>query len=103
MPVGFCRLVHVFAPFDRGTQTVLASNLVTSRSTMVFAALGEAHQPTQSKGWWNGRDDLDRHLVGGTADTTAADLERWLHVVHRPLEVTTGSVPVLSRACSRAP
>nr|AHE14890.1 hypothetical protein asmbl_2 [uncultured bacterium] len=82
-------LVGVLAALDRGTQTVAGvEQLVHQALGHRLLPTGPAvlDQPAETEGGAAGGADLDRDLVGRTADAAAADLEGRLDVVQRTLE-----------------
>src|SRR4051794_32158588 len=82
-------LVHVFPPLDRGAEAVagIEDLICEAQRHRLFAPLtAVTHQPTDREGGGSARTHLDRHLVRGTADTTALDLELGLHVLDSALE-----------------
>src|SRR5882757_10345738 len=93
-------LVRVLAALDRGTKSVAGVQQFVHQPVdhrLLTALPGEGDQPTQPERGGPDRPHLDRHLVGGTTDAAALDLDRRLDVVQRALEgdhgVGAGLVP----------
>src|SRR5271166_2856377 len=97
--VRFGHLVGVFASLDRSAQAIAGIEELVGQALdhRLLAALPrEAHQPAQGQRGGTVSAHLDGHLVG-RATHAGLTLSR------ARLRVTTGSVPVFSRACSSAP
>src|SRR4051812_7505932 len=87
--VGFGHLVGVFTALDAGAKPVARVEHLVHQALghrLLSALPGVAHEPAQREGVGPAGLDLDRHLVGRTADAAALDLERRLDVVERALE-----------------
>src|SRR5262249_11081744 len=77
------------AALHRGTDAVAGIQELVGEALghgLLTALPGVADEPADGEGVGAGGLDLDRHLVGGTADATALDLELRLDVLDRPLE-----------------
>src|SRR3954454_23192170 len=84
--VGLGHLVGVLALLHRGTEAVGGvEDLVHQalRHGLLAAVLGVAAQPAQRERRAARALDLDRDLVGRTADAAGLDLDRGLDVVER--------------------
>src|SRR4051812_2346959 len=87
--VALGHLLHVVAPLDRGTETVggieqFAGEALGHRLLAALAAEVDEPPDGERVGAW--RAHLDRNLVGRATDAAAANLERRLDVLDRPLE-----------------
>src|SRR5690606_36736923 len=88
-PVGLGHLVSVLAALDSGTEAVGGvEDLVhqTLGHGVLATGAGVADQPAQRQRGRATGLDLDRDLVGRTADAAGADLERRTDVVQRLLQ-----------------
>ena len=88
-PVGLGHLVSVLATLDSGAETVgRVQDLVhqTLGHGVLTAGAGVADQPAQRESGGTTGLDLDRDLVGRTADAAGADLEGGPDVVQRLLQ-----------------
>ena len=87
--VGLGHLVHVFATLHRGTEAVGGVEDLVGEALghgALAAGAGVGDDPAEGQRGGPAGLDLDGHLVGGAADTTALDLELGLDVVDGPLE-----------------
>src|SRR5688500_10618874 len=87
--VGFRHTVRVLALLDRIAAIVGGVHELARQAAghgVLAAAAGRADQPADRQRLGALGADLDRHLVGGTADSAAADLDARLHVVERVVE-----------------
>src|SRR4051794_9867118 len=87
--VGLGHLVGVLAPLDARTEAVGGIEELVHEALghgLLAALPGVADEPAKSERVGAAGLDLDRHLVGRTADAAALDLEGGLHVVERALE-----------------
>src|ERR1700712_1426491 len=91
--VGLRHLVGVFAPLHSSTETVARVEQLVHEPLghgLLASLAGVGDQPAERQGGAATSAHLDRDLVGGATDTTAAHLEGGLDVVQRPLERDDG-------------
>src|SRR5829696_2086099 len=69
-----------------GLPAIVGERLVGLGHVLLPPLPRETDQPTHGQRRRSSRLDLDRHLVGGAADTTALDLQRWAYVVQCALQ-----------------
>ncbi|BAI64299.1 protein containing TPR repeat [Rothia mucilaginosa DY-18] len=87
--VGLGHLVSVLATLHSGTETIgCIQDLVhqTLSHGLLAALLGEANEPAKSQSGGTAGANLNRNLVGCTANAAGANLERRLNVVHSLLQ-----------------
>src|SRR5680860_453499 len=87
--VGLGHLVGVLTLLHSGSEAVgRVEDLVHQPfgHRLLATVRGVAHEPAQRQRGAAVGLDLDRHLVGGTADAAGLDLDGWLDVVERTLE-----------------
>src|SRR3954453_16487927 len=87
--VGLGHLVGVLALLHSGTEAVGGVEDLVHQSLghrLLATVLGVADQPAQRERGATRALDLDRNLVGRTADAAGLDLDRRLDVVERTLE-----------------
>src|SRR5260370_18059204 len=99
--VGLRHLVGVLTALDARAKAVAGVEQLVHQPLghRLLAALpGVRDDPAKRQGGRPGGAHLDRDLVRGTADPAAADLERRLDVVQRPLEGNDGVVAALLAA-----
>ena len=96
--VGLGHLVGVLTALDCGTEAVAGVEDLIHEALghrLLATLAGVADEPAQREGGRTSRTDIDRNLVGRTADTAGADLEGRTDVVEGLLEVGDGVVAVL--------
>src|SRR5579875_1735842 len=99
-PVRLGHLVRVLAALHRGAEAVRrVEDLVREpvRNRLLAAGLRVAREPAQRERVGAVRLDLDRHLVGRTADAAALHLDGGADVVERLLQRGDGVLAVLRR------
>ena len=69
---------------------------------LLVAVAGEAHEPADREGAGAAGRNLDRHLIGGAADSAGLDLEVRRQSVTASSRTSTGGRPVRSPTIERA-
>ena len=91
--VGLCHLVYILFLLESGALLIgcihdFACKLLLHGPLTPVAGVGD--EPAQAEGLTALGTDLDRYLIGGTADTASLDLENGHNVIHGLLENLEG-------------